>query len=301
MSGYTSTCELLGYPADARLLIINADDFGLCHGQNEGTMQAIKRGLCTSCSLMTPAPWSLHATHLLQENPQIPFAVHLCAVSEYAHYRWKPLTCAEKVPSLADETGYFYRDDRIAELLSKASLDELETEFRAQIEAVLSSGLNPTHIDSHYHVHALREDMYDMTVGLAIEYGLALRVGDRARIEKLQARGYPTSDHAFLDSGKLSPSDVATFLADRLRELPSGLSEWALHPGIATEELKAVMSDPAVEGVSGTPEGRQSDLDFITSEEAATIVSEEGIQLLSFEPLQRLWQTRTATRGHTSA
>ena len=42
MSGSPGACELLGYPPDARLLILNADDFGLCHAQNEGTMRAIK-------------------------------------------------------------------------------------------------------------------------------------------------------------------------------------------------------------------------------------------------------------------
>jgi len=292
MSGSVGANKILGYPIDARLLIVNADDFGLCHAQNIGTIRSIKEGLVSSCSLMVPVPWSLHAIHLLKENPEIPFGVHLTAVSEYTHYRWRPLIASERVPSLVDESGYFPLDSCLTELLLKADLGELEREFRAQIEAVLSAGLRPTHLDSHYHAHELREDFFDMTVELAIEYGLALRVGTKTFIEKLQGLGYPTNDHPILDSGKIKPEDKASVLAKRLRDLPSGLSEWAIHPGITTAELEAVMAEPNVEGVSGTPEGRQSDFDFITSSEAVAIVEEEGIEILSYKSLQKFWQTK---------
>jgi predicted glycoside hydrolase/deacetylase ChbG (UPF0249 family) len=57
----SQTNSLLGYPADARLLIINADDFGMCHAVNEASLRALKEGLASSCSLMTPCPWALHA------------------------------------------------------------------------------------------------------------------------------------------------------------------------------------------------------------------------------------------------
>ena len=291
MTGNTNACEILGCPPDARLLIVNADDFGMCHALNEGALRAIKEGLASSCSVMVPAPWGLHAIHLLQENPGIPFGVHLCAVSEYAHYRWRPLTGPARVPSLVDASGYFYRDHRIPELLSRASLDELETEFRAQVDAVLSSGLHPTHLDSHYHVHGLREDVFDLTVDLALEYGLALRVSDEPAIEKLQGRGYPTSDHPILDCGRVELSEKASLFARLLRQLPPGLSEWAIHPGIESEELRAIMSGPGI--YSGVWEGRYLDLTFITSEEARRIVREEGIEILDYAPLQEIWQGKT--------
>ena len=79
-------------------------------------------------------------------------------------------------------------------------------------------------------------------------------------------------------------------LASKLRELPAGLSEWALHPGIATDELRAVMADPRVPGVTGTPEGRQSDFDAAISDEIAQIVADEGIQIIGYRELQRVWQ-----------
>ena len=72
--------------------------------------------------------------------------------------------------------------------------------------------------------------------------------------------------------------------------MPPGLSEWGLHPGIATEELKAVMKDPRIEGVTATPEGRQSDFDFVIPDEATALVKEECIEVLDYRSLQGFWQ-----------
>ncbi len=289
MPGNRGACAWLGYPPDARLLILSTDDFGLCHAHNEGTLRAIEDGLATSCSLMMPAPWSGHAIHLLKENPRIPFGVHLTLVSEYVNYRWKPLTPFDRVPSLLDESGYFPLDNRYAELLMHADPAEVEREYRAQIEAVLATGLQPTHLDSHYGTHELRESLFDMTVGLAIEYGMALRVGRKDGVEKLRARGLPAIDHRVTDCGRIDPGRKVSILTKALRALPSGLSEWAMHPAIVTGELEAIMSSPLVEGVSATPEGRRSSLEFMTSERVAAIAEEEGIEFLSYAPLQRLW------------
>lgn len=283
MSENTRASALLGYPPEARLLILNADDFGMCYAENEATIRAIKQGLASSCTLMMPCPWALHGINLLRKNPSIPFGVHLTVVSEYAYYRWGPLTCPEKVPSLVDETGHFYRENRIHEFLEQVSLSELETEFRAQIEAVLAAGLGPTHLDSHCNIHLRRENVLDMTVNLACEYGLALRVSGRPCIEKLQRQGYLTNDHNLLDSYDLDTRDKPVHYHKLLRELPTGLSEWAMHPGIGSAELQAITpSWPA----------RQADFDFLMSQEARDLV-EEGIIVFSYESLQELWKSST--------
>jgi hypothetical protein len=66
------TNRLLGYPADARLLLINADDFGMCHAINAAIIRTLQDGILTSCSIMVPCPWSLHALTWLQAAPTIP-------------------------------------------------------------------------------------------------------------------------------------------------------------------------------------------------------------------------------------
>ena len=290
MVGVPRANELLGYPADARLLIVNADDFGMCHGQNLGAIRSITEGLVSSCSLMASAPWCLHAADFLRRSPEIPFAVHLTVVSEYQHYRWGPLAAPADVPSLLDGSGHFFGDDQFDHLLATADIGELETEFRAQIETLRGLGLHPTHLDSHYGPHEQRQDIFDLVVSLAREYGLAVRAGSPDLVRSLLDQGLPAADQGVLDSGRIPPEQKAEVLAAKLRELPAGLSEWALHPGIATEELRAVMADPRVPGVSGTPEGRQSDFDVAVSAEAARIVREEGIQIIGYRQLQQVWQ-----------
>jgi hypothetical protein len=120
-----STNELLGYSADARLLIINADDFGMCHTVNEATIQTFRNGAVTSCTLMVPCPWSLHGIRLLKENPDIPFGVHLTVVSEHPNYRWGPVAQQQEVPSLMDEKGCFYNWERVDEFMQQVDIPEL--------------------------------------------------------------------------------------------------------------------------------------------------------------------------------
>lgn len=154
-----STNKFLGYPDEARLLIINADDFGMCHAVNEAIFKTFKEGVVTSTSLMVPCPWALHAMHLLKENPDIPFAVHLTLVAEAPHYRWGSVSSKESVPSLLTDTGYFYDLEGINKLLEVADLNEIEREFRAQIEVVLAAGLSPTHLDWHCLRNGGRDDI----------------------------------------------------------------------------------------------------------------------------------------------
>src|SRR5215204_1256027 len=142
----SETNRLLGYPDDARLLIINADDFGMCHAINAAIFRTLKEGVVRSTTLMVPCPWALHAMHFLRDNPDIAFGVHLTVISDPVDYVWGPLTAGDKVPSLINEAGYFYNFERMPEFLAHVKLDELELEFRAQIEAVLAANLKPTHL-----------------------------------------------------------------------------------------------------------------------------------------------------------
>ena len=278
------TDDLLGYPADARFLFVHADDFGMCHAINEAITRSIEEGIVGSTSVMVPCPWALHALAWLKEAPDIPFGVHLTSVSEQPTYRWGPITCRTEVPSLVDETGCFYPESRIDEFLEQVDVGELEREYRAQIEEVLGVGLRPTHLDSHCGIHIRREEIFEMTLGLASEYGLPLRAYYRPFIEKMRRRrGHPTNDHELMDSYDLDTVDKAARYARMLRALPVGLSEWALHPGIGNAELRAAMPSWRV---------RQSDLDFVVSQEARAILEEEGIVLVDYRALQAQWNDK---------
>jgi predicted glycoside hydrolase/deacetylase ChbG (UPF0249 family) len=272
--------SFLGYPADARLLLVNADDFGMCHAVNEAIIRSLEEGIVGSCSVMVPCPWALHALAWLQEAPEVPFGVHLTSVSEQPTYRWGPIICRAEVPSLVDDAGYFYPESRIDEFLDQVDVGELEREYRAQIENVLDIGLQPTHLDSHCGIHTCREDIFEMTLGLAREYGVPLRAYYRPFIEKMRRRGYPTNDHDLMDSYDLDTEGKSARYARMLRALPVGLSEWAVHPGLGNAELRAVEPSWLV---------RQTDFDFVVSQEARTILQEERIILVDYGAVRVLW------------
>jgi predicted glycoside hydrolase/deacetylase ChbG (UPF0249 family) len=278
------TNRLLGYADDARLLIINADDFGRSHASNEAILRAVRDGVVSSTTLMVPCPWALHAMQLLSERPTLSFGVHLTVVCDVPHYRCRPLTSREKVPSLVDESGFFHMIDRIPHWLAQVRLSELETEFRAQIEAVLTAGLSPTHLDWHCLYNGGRADIFELTVKLAQAYGLAVRVFDRSTGEALQQKALPSNDHDVLDSYRLAIADKSARYAQLLRVLPSGLSEWAVHPALGTPEMQAIEPESWLV--------RQTDFDFLISQEARSIIEQEGIVLLSYKPLQQVWQQR---------
>lgn len=281
------TNRLLGYPADSRLLIINADDFGMCHAVNEAIIRALTHGILRSTTVMVPCPWALHALRFLAAHPDISFGVHLTVISEWVDYRWGPVASKEQVPSLIDTAGYFYSFEQMPALLAQVQLDQLELEWRAQIEIVLAAGLQPTHLDWHALRIGSRADICDLLLRLARDYGLALRVAGQSWIEQVQSQGFPTSDYDFLDSYLLDPIDKAAQYRQLLRELPVGLSEWAVHPGLDSSELLAI-----------EPDGkhiRQTDFDFLMSQAAKDIVEEEGIILLDYRHLQRAWTERKVT------
>jgi predicted glycoside hydrolase/deacetylase ChbG (UPF0249 family) len=168
--------ELLGYSSEARLLIINSDDFGMYPSVNNAVLRSIENGIASSCSLMPPCPGAQQALQLLQERRHIRFGIHLTLVCDFTAHRWKPLTPQEKVPSLLDDNGHLFTPAAKTRLLAQAHLGEVELELRSQIEAVLATGLTPTHLDWHALADGGREDIFYLGLVLAEEYRLAARV-----------------------------------------------------------------------------------------------------------------------------
>ncbi len=283
----SQTNRLLGYPDDARLLIINADDFGRAHACNAGILRSLTEGVVSSTTLMVPCPWALHAMQMLSDHPEISFGVHLTVTRDVYLDRWGSLTSRDKVPSLIDEAGFFYRYERIPEFLAQVKLSELEVEFRAQIEAVLAASLSPTHLDWHCLYNGGRADIFELTVKLAKAYGLAVRVFDRSTGEALRRQGLPTDEHPVVDTYKLDIIGKPAWFARALRELPIGLNEWAAHPALGTPELQAIEPE--------SWQARPTDLDFLISQKAREIIEQEGIVLLDYKPLQKVWQERSSS------
>ena len=143
---------------------------------------------------------------MLREDAAIRFGIHLTVVCEVPGDRWGPIAPREKVLSLIDESGRFYGLDRREDFVQGARLDELELEFTAQIEAVTNLGLQPTHLDWHCLANGGRADIFELTLRLAKERGLALRVHGGPWIDTLRGQGLPTADHDPVDSYALDPA-----------------------------------------------------------------------------------------------
>jgi chitin disaccharide deacetylase len=89
--------QKLGYAADSRLVIINSDDFGMCHSANEGTWDVLTKGYGTSATIMVPCPWSPEALALAVSRPDLSIGIELVLTSEWEPYRWGPVAPKEKV------------------------------------------------------------------------------------------------------------------------------------------------------------------------------------------------------------
>ncbi|MFD3534218.1 polysaccharide deacetylase family protein [Streptomyces sp. NPDC058664] len=281
--------ELLGYPPDARLLIVNCDDFGMYPAINAAVIESVEEGIATSCSLMVPCPGAPQAMKLLSRRPQIPFGIHLTLVCEMPGIPWGPLVAKERVLSLLDPAGELFSPTPAgrAALLGQARLDEIELEFRAQIDAVADAGLTPSHLDFHCLADGGRDDILDLTVALAAEYGLAARVWLEPGRRAMRERGLPVTDNDFLDSFSLDVEGKAARYAQMLRDLPAGLNEWAVHPSLGDEQSQAVDGSWLV---------RRTDYEFLTSPQAREVLRQEDITVIDYRTIQRVWSQSVGPR-----
>jgi predicted glycoside hydrolase/deacetylase ChbG (UPF0249 family) len=264
------------------VLIINADDFGMYPSVNNAVLQSIENGIASSCSLMPPCTGARQALRLLQERPHIPFGVHLTLVCDFDTNPWQPLAAVERVTSLLDGAGRLFSPAAKAQLLAQARLDEVELELRSQIEAVLATGLAPTHLDWHALADGGREDIFDLGLVLAEEYRLAARVWLARGRRVAQLQKLPVVDHAFLDSFSLDVETKASRYLQLLHELPAGLSEWAVHPGLGDALSRTIDNGWKV---------RRTDLEFLISPEAREAVRREGIMIIDYRAIKDAWSS----------
>jgi len=233
-------------------LIINADDFGLTKEINHGIIQAHKKGILTSTSMVAVGEAFDEAVALVKQNPTLDVGVHLTLVEE------KSILEQSEVPTLVNSQGYFRKSaftflrDYI---LNKINMNEVRLELRAQIERIHDSGIFVSHIDSHQHLHILpkvlpiviqlAQDFHIQTIRSPFEqpkwqYVFSIRTWPRL-IQQLglnfshsNARNILRSyapDHffGFFYGGHLN----AVRLARIISYLPEGISEIMCHPGFA--------------------------------------------------------------------
>jgi predicted glycoside hydrolase/deacetylase ChbG (UPF0249 family) len=278
--------ERLGYPPDAKLLIVHADDLGMAHSINAASTKAFATGLVNSGSIMVPCPWLLEIATYARSNPQADLGLHLTLTSEWKNFRWGPVLPKDKVPTLLDETGYLYLTER--EAASRASVAEVESEIRAQIERARKLGIQPTHLDSHMGTLYQSKELFEMFLRVARENKLPVRLSKDmfGRLSFLPSIMQPTDvaiDQIVTIDQNVTTEGWVKYYSDALKGLPPGVTEFVIHIAYDDEEMKAV----SVEHPNWGAAWRQRDFDFFTSETFRGLLSENKIKLITWRDIQK--------------
>jgi predicted glycoside hydrolase/deacetylase ChbG (UPF0249 family) len=206
--------------AAVRYVIVNADDFGASSGVNRGIIEAHARGIVTSTSLMVRGPAAREAIDCTSSHPHLDFGLHL------------------------DLGEWIYRDEawraayEVVDLNNPAAVAaEVERQYRAFRDLM---GFDPSHLDSHQHVH--RDGPARAAL---VALGARLGVPVRHCTPGIQYCG-----QFYGQSGKGYPFPVAisaAALVQALAGLPAGISELACHPGLDPALNSTYCSERALE------------------------------------------------------
>ena len=281
-----SLAEKLGYPRDAKLVIVHADDLGMTHSVNAASIKGFESGLVTSASIMVPCPWFPEMADYAKAHPDADLGLHLTLTSERVFYRWGPAAPRDKVPSLVDRNGYFHLNWTET---THIDAKEVELELRAQIEKALAMGVRPTHLDSHqYRLFENGKDIFQSVQRVAREYKLPLFMvrdwfAERPYLESSVSSGDLVVDHTVTIEPGVPPEKWADFYVIALKNLKPGVTVFIIHLAFDDEEMRAATRERDTWGAAW----RQRDFNFFTSEQFRTLVREQNIKLVTWRELAR--------------
>jgi predicted glycoside hydrolase/deacetylase ChbG (UPF0249 family) len=186
-----------------KYLIVNADDFGQSSGVNRGIIEAHEHGIVTSASLMTRWPSAAEAASYARIHPELSVGLHI-DLGEWAYHErnWLPLYRVVSLENVA------------------AVKKEIATQLASFRRLV---GRDPTHIDSHQHVH-LREP----TRSAVLDFAAEVRVPIRHFSSEIR---YCGNFYGQTAEGTPLPHFISVeALIKILQGLPPGVTELGCHP-----------------------------------------------------------------------
>lgn len=237
-----------------KYLITNADDFGFTRDVNQGIVHAHQQGILTATTLMATGAAFDHAVALARENPKLDVGVHLVLVGS---------------------EGY---PDTVTQLLGSLGRIRIYDELASQVRKVMEAGIRPTHLDTHKHTHLL-PPVLKAVLRIAADFKIPWIRRPLARFKIFQGtlarQGCRMTDHfsGFALTGRYNPSQ----LAQLIRRLPEGITEFMCHPGFCTDELRGAPTR--------LKESRRRELDALLSAEVRTAVEESNVTLARYADL----------------
>jgi chitin disaccharide deacetylase len=229
-----------------RFLIVNADDFGMTDGINAGVVQAHRRGIVTSASLMVKQPKAREAAVLAAAEDRLGLGLHIDLTE------WEPI------------------DGVLQQMYARVDLDDpaqVAREIAEQLELFIKLvGREPDHLDSHQHVH-LEGHVRSESIRLARSVGIPLR-GIDSRVA--------FCGQFYGQQGRSDPYPEGITAANLLRlvdAMGDGWTELMCHPGLAQD----------VRSVYGFE--RESELATLCNPELPATLASHGVVLRSFAEL----------------
>ena len=277
----------------SRYLIVHADDAGMSHSVNRGTIDALEKGIVNSASIMGPCAWFSEFADYAKNHPEYDYGIHLTLTSEWDHYRWGPVADRGKVPSLVDRDGYLW--DNVGLVAANVRADEAEAELRGQIERAKRFGVPLSHLDTHMGSLLARPDLVEVYARLALDYNLPIlfvrdqdgriakeypAVAERAAeiTRALEAKGLPILDSVLQFYGGNSHQQRLSTYNKAISNLKPGVTEMIIHCGYADDELRAITS---------SAERRDGDRRIFSSDAMRTLLTDQEIELISWKQLHR--------------
>jgi len=238
--------ERLGFTPGDRLLIVNADDAGLCPEANQAVIETLNNGMVTSATVMAPTPAAKDIAAEAARNPKLDLGIHLTHTCEWKSYRWQPLLSAAQAPDLRRPDGTMWAD--VGDVQSHCSSWDAYREGKAQIDQLMTQGLQPTHIDSHVGAMQTKISYFLQYLRLAWQYDLPARMPSAETLDAHHAGwlrhlarmlGIVHPDYLILT--KPAPNQtVKDFWLDVLQNLPPGVTELYIHPAQESDLLKKI-------------------------------------------------------------
>jgi predicted glycoside hydrolase/deacetylase ChbG (UPF0249 family) len=262
---------------NARLLIINADDFGYSHDTVEATIRCFEAGVLSSATMMPGMPAFEEAAAFARQHPEFSYGLHLCLTDE------RPVADPAEVPSLVTPGGSFWTTPEFFKraLTGRIARRDVQREVQAQLGRMREAGIAAGHLDAHGHVHKAPVVLHALRgvlrpSGITIVRRTQNLFYHRPRFSRRCCNHLAnvfvrllgrTTDYFLMVSGSLNSEDTHWW-EDCLERLPTGVTEVGIHPGW-DEEWRRLDMQPIVE------RGRQ-------------YLRNTGIRLISFHELPGL-------------
>lgn len=279
--------ERLGYPRDAKLLIVHADDLGMAQSVNAASIKALETGLVTSASIMVPCPWFSEIATYARKHPQADLGLHLTLTSEWTHYKWGPVLPKDRVRSLLNKEDYFHLTE--SEAAAKANVKEVEAEIRAQIERARAFGIQPTHLDSHMGTLYQSRALFETFLRVSRENRLLVRVAkdwfsNMDFLKEIIGPDEVVIDQVVSIGPDVTPENWSKFYTDAIKNMQPGVTEIIVHLGYDDAEMQGATFDHPDWGAAW----RQRDFDYFTSDTFRKLVKENDIKLITWRDIGKL-------------